>query len=155
VPTTHDVGFTIRDYSDEVSNFKVNIGATTALNIAGVLAQIGNLRNAVDNIILGVIASDRWTADNNTYSNATPGDTTAQVELKWLVRVEANTSKKVFRHEIATPDLSKLVPGSDKADITDSAIAAYISAYEAIGKSPDNDAEGMNVLDITLVGRNR
>lgn len=155
MPTTHEVNMTIRDYSDETSNFKVNIGATTALNIAGVLSQIGALRAGVQGIILGVIAGDRWVADNNVYTNATPTDENAQVELKWFVRVEANTSKKIFRHEIATPDLTKLIPGTDKADLTDPDIAAYVTAYETIAKSPDNDAEGMSVLDITLVGRNR
>lgn len=155
MPTEHSVGFTIRDYSDETSSFKVNIGATTALNIAGVLAQIGNLRNALQNIIVGVIAGDQWVADKNTYTNATPTDSNAQVELKFMVSYEGNTSKKKFRHEIAAPDTTKLIPGTDQVDLTDPDVAAYVTAFETIAKSPDSDTEGVNVLSIDLVGRTR
>jgi hypothetical protein len=154
MPTTHGVSATILDYSEETSNFKFHIGAITALNIAGVLAQIGDWRNALGNIITGVLRQDTVVLDRNTYTNTPPADTTSQVELKWLLTYEGNTSKKKFRTEIATPDTSKLIPGTDKADLTDTDIAAYITAFEALAKSPDDDAEGVNVLDMRLVGRN-
>jgi len=38
--------------------------------------------------------------------------------------------------------------------MTDTDIAAYVTAFETIAKSPDDDAEGVNVLDMRLVGRN-
>lgn len=62
--------------------------------------------------------------------------------------------EKKFRQEIPTPDTDKLVPGTDLADMTDTDIAAYVTAFETIAKSPDDDTEGVNVLDMRLVGRN-
>lgn len=155
MPTTHEVSATVLDYSEETSNFNFKIGAITALNIAGVLAQIGDWRNALQNIIVGALKGDAVILDRNTYTNAPPTDTNAQVEMKWLLTYEGNTSKKVFRTEIPTPDTSKLIPGTDKADLTDTDIAAYVTAFETLAKSPDNDTEGVNVLDMRLVGRNR
>lgn len=146
--------FTILDYSEETSKTSFNFGAITAVSIAGFLTQFGNLRTALGNIILGTIQKEQWVGDSTPLSNTPPSDTAAQVELKWLVQYEGATSKKKFRVELPTPDTSKLIPGTDKADLTDTDIAAYITAAEALMKSPDDDTEGINVLDITLVGRN-
>lgn len=154
MPTTHEVSATVLDYSEETSSFNFKIGAITALNIAGVLAQIGDWRTALGSIIIGVLKSDAIVLDRNNYTNTPPSDTNAQVEMKWLVSYEGNTSKKRFRTELPTADTSLLIPGTDKADLTDTDIAAYVTAFEALAKSPDNDAEGVNVLDIRLVGRN-
>jgi len=152
--STHNGTFTVLDYSEEKSTTSFNFGAITALTIAGFLTQFGNLRTAVGNIILGTIAREQWVGDNTLLSNTPPSDAQAQVELKWLVSYEGATTHKKFRVEIPTPDASKLIPGTDKADLTDTDIAAYVTAFEAIAKSPDDDTEGVNVLDITLVGRN-
>ncbi len=146
--------FTILDYSEEKSPTRFSFGGVTALNIAGFLTQFGNLRTAVQGIIKGVIQKEKWVGDDNVLSNVPPSDDTAQVELKWLVSYEGQTTKKKYRYEIATPDTSKLIPGTDQADLTDSDIAAYITAVETLAKTPDDDTEGINVLGIRLVGRN-
>ena len=154
MPTTHEVSASVLDYSEETSSFNFKIGAITALNIAGVLSEIGNWRNALNNIIVGVLKQDTIILDRNNYTNTPPIDANAQIEMKWLLSYEGNTSKKKFRTEIPTADTSKLVPGTDKANLTNVDIAAYITAFEQLAKSPDNDAEGVNVLDMRLVGRN-
>ena len=154
MPAQHYGQFTVLDHSEETSSTKFYFGAVTAVSIAGFLTQFGNLRTALGNIILGTIQKESWTGDSTVLSNAAPSDSAAQIELKWLVSYEGNTSKKKFRTELPTPDTSKLIPGTDKADLTDTDIAAYVTAFEAIAKSPDDDTEAVNVLDITLVGRN-
>lgn len=154
MPPKHTAGVTILDYSEETSSTTINVGAITALSIGGFLAQFGNWKTAVQDIILGVISKDRWVGDATDITNTPPASPNAQVELKWLVTYEGNTSKKKFRHEIATPDPAKVIPGTDKADITDPDIAAYITAFEVLARSPDSDLEMVNVLDINLVGRN-
>jgi hypothetical protein len=146
--------FTILDYSEETSHTKFNFGAITSVSIAGFLTQFGNLRTAVGNIILGTLQKEAWVGDSTVLSNTPPVATDAQVELKWLVSYEGDTTKKKYRVEIPTPDTSKLIPGTDKADLTDTDIAAYITAFEALGRSPDDDTETISVLDVTLVGRN-
>src|SRR4026209_1825804 len=114
--------FTILDYSEEKSPTRFSFGGVTALNIAGFLTQFGNLRTAVQGIIKGVIQKEKWVGDDNVLSNVPPSDDTAQVELKWLVSYEGATTKKKYRYEIATPDTSKLIPGTDQADLTDTDI---------------------------------
>lgn len=154
MPAQHYGTFTIQDASEETSSTKFYFGGITALNIAGFLTQFGALRTAVSGIIKGVVMKEQWVGDSTVIDNTPPTDDSAQVELKWLVSYEGNTSKKKFRTEVPTPDTSKLIPGTDMADVTDSDIAAYITAFETLCKSPDSDTEGVNVLDIRLVGRN-
>lgn len=146
--------FTILDYSEEKSPVSFSFGGVTALNIAGFLTQFGALRTALTSIITGVVQKEKWVGDDTVLSNTPPTDQNAQIELKWLLTYEGATTKKKFRQEIPTPDTTKLVPGTDIADMTDTDIAAYVTAFETIAKSPDDDAEGVNVLDMRLVGRN-
>lgn len=146
--------FTILDYSEEKSPVSFSFGGVTAINIAGFLTQFGALRTALTNIITGVVQKEKWVGDDTVLDNTPPTDQNAQIELKWLLTYEGATTKKKFRQEIPTPDTSKLVVGTDLADMTDTDIAAYVTAFETIAKSPDDDTEGVNVLDMRLVGRN-
>lgn len=149
----HYAGVTVLDYSEETSRTNFSIGAITAVSIAGFLSDFGAWKTALGNIILGTISKDRWVGDATDISNTPPGSANAQVELKWLVTYEANTTKKRFRQELPTADPSKTIAGTDKADLTDTDIAAYVTAFETVAKSPDDDTEGVSVLDMQLVGR--
>lgn len=144
----------VRDYSDETSTTRLNFGAVTALSIGGLLTQWGSWRTALGNIVLGVLGKETLVMDSTTLSNDTPADSNAQVELKFMFTYEGNTSKKKFRFEVPTPDTSKVIPGSDIVDLTDTDIAAFITATEALGRSPDSDLETINIVDARLVGRN-
>lgn len=146
--------FTVLDYSEEKSPVSFSFGGVTAINIAGFLTEFGNLRTALTNIILGTVQKEKWVGDDTVLSNTPPTSQNAQIELKWLLTYEGATTKKKFRQEIPTPDTSKLVVGTDLADMADTDIAAYVTAFETIAKSPDDDTEGVNVLDMRLVGRN-
>lgn len=150
----HYYGFSVLDYSNEKSGSKVNFGAVTAINIAGVLAQIGDLRTAIGNIILGVVGSDRWIGDSSTLTSTPPADPGAQVELKFQFTYEGATSHKKFRVEIPTADPTKTIAGSDMVDMTDTDIAAFVTAFETLAKSPDDDTEAVNIIEGRLVGRN-
>lgn len=146
--------FTILDYSEEKSTFRFNFGAITAVSLPGFLTNFGALRTALGNIILGTVQKEAWVGDSTVLDNTPPASSNAQVELKFLVTYEGDTTKKKFRHEIPTPDTSKVLPGTDIVDLTDTDVAAYVAAFETIGRSPDNDTETVTVLDMRLVGRN-
>jgi len=146
--------FTILDYSEEKSTFRFNFGAITAVSLPGFLTNFGALRTALGNIILGTVQKEAWVGDSTVLDNTPPASSNAQVELKFLVTYEGDTTKKKFRHEIPTPDTSKVLPGTDIVDLTDADVAAYVAAFETIGRSPDNDTETVTVLDMRLVGRN-
>jgi hypothetical protein len=153
--TKHTGAFTILDASEETSNWGFNIGAITAISLPGFLTNFGNLRTSLGNIIKGVVKKEKWVGDDTTITNVPPTDSTAQVELKFLLSYEGDTSKKVFHSEIATPDTDLLIAGTDKVDLTDPAVADFITDFETIARSPDSDLETVTVLDMTLVGRNR
>lgn len=154
MPAEHYGGFTVQDYSEEVSQFRFNFGAITAVSLPGFLTNFGALRGALENIILGTVQKEYWVGDSTVLDNTPPSNPGAQIELKFLVVYEGDTSKKKFRHEIPTPDTSIVIAGTDKVDLTDTNAAAYVTAFETIARSPDNDAETVTVLDMRLVGRN-
>lgn len=146
--------FTIQDYSEEKSTFRFNFGAITAVSLPGFLTNFGNLRTALGNIILGTVQKEAWVGDSTVLSNVPPANSNAQVELKFLLTYEGDTTKKVFRNEIPTPDTSKVIAGTDQVDMSDADVAAYVTAFETIARSPDSDTETVTVLDMRLVGRN-
>lgn len=150
----HYYGVTIKDYSNEDSSTRVSFGAVTALSIAGLLADIGDLRTAIGNIILGVVARDRWVGDSSTLTNVPPSEPTAQIELKFQFTYEGNTSHKKYRVEIPTADPSKTIAGTDQVNLADTDVAAFVTAFEALARSPDDDTETVTIIDGRLVGRN-
>jgi hypothetical protein len=160
--------FTIIDYNREDSTTSFNNAAITAVSLPGYLTQFGALRTAIDGIILGTITDERAYVFNTRLSNTAPTDENAQVERAWDVFYEDTTQffdpgvnaipnagyQKVFHMTIGTADLEgRLLPESDFADLTDTGIAAFVTAFEAIARSPYGGA--VNVLNIKAVGRNR
>lgn len=153
--TKHYNTVTLIDYSGEKSTVTTNNGSITALTIAAYLTQLGALKTAIGDITKGVIVGTSWVGDSDTLAATPPTDVFAQRELKWLVRYENTTSHKVYTLEIPTADpTGRLQAQSDRADLTDTEMAAFVTAFEAIARSPENDVDGVAVLDVTLVGRN-
>lgn len=147
--------FTFLDFSEEKSSMKFHFGPITALTIAAFLTQFGALRTAVEDICIGTLSDDSWTGDATNYAAAAPTDPNAQRERKWLVQYEGTTSHTIYNFTIPTANLAGtdfLIPGTDEADLTTTEIAAFVTAFEAIGKSPYQEA--VNVLNIYAVGRN-
>jgi hypothetical protein len=150
----HYYTFTIRDYSEELSTSRIYFGAVTALNIAGFLAQLGDFRNALTALITGVLARDAWIGDSTIRSNATPTSPASQNELKIQFLYEGVNTRKRYRFEVPTADTSKVLPNSDQINLADSEVAAFITAFETLGRTPDDDTEEVNVIGARLVGRN-
>lgn len=147
-------GFTIRDYSNELSSFNVTSVTGNAGNLTAQLALQTALSSAVENLTIGHL--DRYTyVIEGLNSPITPSNVYAQRELKWLVSYMADTSGKVFQIEIACPELTaNLSPGSDVADLTSADWVAFVSAFEDYARSPDNGTETVTVIGAKLVGRN-
>lgn len=153
----HEGVFTLLDYSNEKSHFTFGFGPITALTIADFLSEFGDLRTALGNITLGTLVEDTWKGDVTKYSVSLPSDNNAQRERKFLVTYEDTTTYSVFRFEVPTAKFtttagSVFKPNSDDVDLTNTQIAAFVTAFEAIGESPDGN--GVNVLHIRGVGRN-
>lgn len=160
------VGF--KDYSKEQSSTGIGVGAVTAVSLPGLLTNIAAYIAAIDAITLGTLSYDSLRAYFTRRSSAIPADPNAQRERKWLVTYSDTTQffdpgpnlipnagfGKVFNVEIPTAnfDLADVFPvNSDEADLTQTQIAAFVTAVEAMARSPYGGS--IEVLAITGVGR--
>lgn len=147
-------GFTIRDYSNELSTFRVNSITLSSGNIAAQTTAAAALASAVENLSIGHL--DKQTQQIELLNTPiTPSNVYAQREVKWLVEYIGDTSGKSFFVEIAAPDLTaNLVVNTDLADLSSTDWAAFVTAFEAFVKSPDNGTEAVTVVGARVVGRN-
>lgn len=150
---SHGGSFSYKDFSGEPSSFSFHMGAVTALTIADILAQIGDLRDALADITLGTLYKDEWYGDRTRYSVLNPTDVNAQRERKFLVTYEDSVTFSIYTSEIPTADFTgRMVDDTDQVDLVDTEIAAFITAFETLCVSPDGNA--VTVVAITGVGRN-
>lgn len=156
----HYAILTLADFSEEKSSLKVYTGAITAFSIGGFLTQLAALETATQNFALGVLQDSTWVGDKAQVSSAFPVDPDAQRERKALVRYHGNTSNEVFtltipsiRTKAGNGD-SLLLAGTDKFNLALSPVSNWVTAFEDIARTPNNDQETVTVDSITLVGRN-
>lgn len=157
--------FTISDYDQEISRMSINIGPVTSANFAAKSSAVNDLQEAIEGMIEGEI---RQTAIGEQYpiSGDPVTSETAQRESKWEVVYRdvtqffdvANTIanvgfNKLFSSELPTALLSLLDGGSGVLNLAATAVAAFVTAYEAIVNSPTGGNE-IEVVEIRHVGRN-
>jgi len=149
--------YQFRDKTGEVKSVPFNVGAITALTIAGILVGLGLLEDALDDITLGV-RSKTTLAMENVVSNEKAASAYAQVESQLLVSMWGAVTEAPFSIRIPTIDASKLafVDGADDlVDIGAGATAettALIEAIEDIVVTPWDDSEGVVVKSLRFVG---
>jgi hypothetical protein len=151
---SHYGSFSFLDFSEERSSMTFHFGEITAASIPGFLTEFGAFRTATEAISMGTLVSDTWVGDHTKYSNVAPSDPNAQRERKWLVMYEDVTSLAMYRLEIPCADhdlAGVLLPGTDNVDLTQTEIAAWITAFEALCRSPEGN--NVNVVAIRTVGR--
>jgi hypothetical protein len=161
------LGFAMLDYSREKKRFSLYTGEVTAVSLPGLLTQVGTLRAAIEGITLGVVSDESLSVFQTNLSNSPPGSELAQNEKSWLVTYEdilpffddpVNAIPnegfgRLFTLTIPTADLvGRLMPNSDFADLTDTEIGAFITAFETTARSPYGGT--VNVTSIKFVGRN-
>jgi len=146
---------TYQDYSKEFSTARVTAQTLTALNFDTQATARAAFIAAISPLVLGTIAKSGF-GEQTIGVNTPPASVEAQREKKWLVTYEGNTSGKKFQLELPCADLTggHLIVNSDNADLTEADWAAFIAAFEAYGRSPDDPAETINVLSARFVGRN-
>jgi hypothetical protein len=146
--------WTLNDYSGEKSTFRVHSENITAANFAAQETERTALFTALAVLQLGTLAKSGYGNESIGVSTL-PTNVYAQRELKWLISYEGFASGKKFQVELPIADLTgNLVVGTDLADVTSTEWAAFITAFEAFVKSPDDPAEAVIFLGARLVGRN-
>lgn len=158
------------DYSREKSSFSIITGDVTAVSLPGLLTEVGELRTAIEGITLGVVSDEALRAFNTNLSNTPPASPLAQIESAWLVTYEDSLAffddpvnaipnegyGKLFTMTIPTADIAaagRLAPNSDEAVLTETAMAAFVTAFEQTARSPYGGT--VNVVSVRHVGRNR
>jgi len=146
--------FSITDYSQENSSFGFSSVALTAGNIVAQTGLAADLLTATESITIGNV-SKQQVAQILHDDPGVPTSPFAQRELKWLVTYQAVTSGKKFTLEIPAPNLTdNIVPGTDTADLTSDDWDAWVTAFVAYARSPEDLADSVIVLGAKLVGRN-
>jgi len=146
---------TYTDYSREKSPAKFTGPVPVQAGFDTWVGLMTALKAALEDITLGELAKETRSSYVDIVSNDAPTDANAQRERKWLVTYRGNTSEKLFRVEIPCADLTgHLLPASDEADLAETDMAAFVSAFEAFQRSPDNGTENVTVVSIRAVGRN-
>lgn len=140
----------LRDFSDEIGTSKFNTVDLTAGNLAAQQTAFTTLQGAVDAITRGALA-ELALQIVTPGSSILPTDEEAQVEKTWLILytdsqqfLDPGTDLvpnpgfgKVFQANwpTATYD-THLSPGTDFADLAETDIAAFVTAFEDIVVSP-------------------
>lgn len=147
------VRFSIVDESGERSSHGLWLGndAVTNLNYDAFAASVTALQAATDAITLASHAA-QFKAIDESPTQAT--DPYAQREAKWRVRYQSTVSPfKKYSVDIPAPDLTKKTAGSQFADLSETDVAAYVTAFETEVREPDTD-NTVTVLSIQHVGAN-
>lgn len=162
------LSFSLMDHSREKSRFSLATGEVTAVSLPGLLTQVGALRTAIEGITRGVVSNEALSVFDTPLAQLPPADELAQVEVAWLVTymdvteffddpinaIPNEGSGRLFTVSIPTADIQgRLQPYSDYADMDDTDIQAFVSAFEAIARSPYGGE--VSVVSLKHVGRNR
>jgi len=144
--------FRIMDYSGEASNFRLAGANVSSANYDAQQVLVIALSDAIEDLIIGQLAERAFTSSVAEPNTVAPTNPFAQRELKWLVTYQDATTGDLQQCEIAAPDLSLLVPGSDLLDLAGTEGAAFVDAFEAFVQSAAGNA--VTVQTVRLVGRN-
>lgn len=149
---TSSVTLKALDYGKEATRFGFKITQLTAANFDAQIALVATLQGAVDNVVLGLFDGKTVNAqDIPVGPKAT--DEYAQREAKWRVSYTDDVDPLGNgSFEIGMPDLTLLVAGTGKMDVSAGAGAALVTAIESTVLSRLGNA--VSVVDIIHVGRN-
>ena len=127
----------------------------TLLNFASNEAAYALIKSTEGNLIVGEFSKETVEASRDIESPLpVPTDSTAEIELNWLVLLQDNVTKSRFVIRIACPDTTTAalrVANSDFADFTHVNWTAYKDAVEAIAVSVDGNP--VTVLAAKIVGK--
>jgi len=146
------------DYSGERKSIPIYVGELTAVSLPGFLSDLGDLEAAMDAVTLGTRSKSTWSAQT-TVSNTRPTDKDAQIETELLVTYIDDTTEQSYSFRITTVDYTAFNYASPPAGDTviiagagaSAATTTLIAAIEAIGRSPDNDANTITVTGMRVV----
>lgn len=147
-------GLQLLDHSNEKKSFEVFIGELTAVSLPGALTQMGAFFDAVEDLVIGTISRNSW-GFRNVISNTPPVDANAQIETEILVTYRGVTTEAPYSFRIPTAQYSALNWVGDRAILSgagaSAATTAFVAAFEALARTPNDDSELVEVTGIFVV----
>lgn len=140
--------------SVESSSTSLPIITLTPANVAANETLVGNLRTALQGLILGQQAQATIIYNRTEVSADPAASALAQRENKWLCRYHDATTNQNFQASFGTADLTKKVTNKEYVDLSAGAGLAFKTAFEAIVVSPADASHSVVLDSVTFVGRN-
>lgn len=132
----------IRDDSKEIGKTEVNTVPLTAANLVAQTTLSVAFRDAVQDVVKGVLASDALQIAS-ILSNVKPNDPEAQRGIKWTLQGEDTTTHELFQNFVPTADIGQLDSGDEELDLTAGNGLALKAAYDAFVRSPGDHAASL------------
>jgi len=147
--------FTQRDFSKELSSTTIFTEVLDGTNYDTVSSDTDLMRNAIDGITTGIMATQTLVAEKEVLSSAIPTNVYAQRELKWKVNYHDNVTSKPYTLTLPCADpTGRLLAGTDLANLAQTEVAAFVTRFQSYAKDPDTQTNAVTVDSIQLVGRN-
>lgn len=147
--------YSFRDRSKEVSSIELNFDDVAAggANFDTVIGLVDGLGAALNAATLCVQSTENFKQETDTPDPAVPSDVHAQREAGCRIFYSDDTTGKVYHITLPGPDKDNMamLPESDFYDLTDTVLAAIVTAVE-LANSPVGNA--ITVLRAVDVGRN-
>jgi len=138
----------------ETTTWSVPVVTMSPANAAAQITAQGNLRAAVQALILGNPLQAETVYTRAMLGNGPADDDLAQRENKWLLRYHDATTYQKAQVSIGTADLTKKMAHSEFVDLTGGDGAALKTAFEAVVVSPFNSSNAVILDSVQFVGRN-
>lgn len=142
---------TILDYSNEQAAFGVAGVSVSSANYDAQITKAIALTSAIQGIVIGTVAERKFLASVANPESGLPASQYAQREMKWLVTYTDDVTGTVQQCEIACPDLTLLVAGSDLMNLAGAPGLAFVAAFEDFARSAVGNT--VAVVSVRLVGR--
>jgi len=139
------------DYSLEGTSTSFNLVDLTAANFTAQGVILADGQTAIQGVSLIAYEGAMYPAMVTARENTRPASPFAQREHKWLVRFADNVTSKVESFEIGGADLTLLIPGTEKMDLTTPEGAALVAFVETNVRS--NAGNPVTVTEVIHVGR--
>ncbi len=141
----------------ETSSFDLPSYQVDAANLAVWLTGFDTLKTALAAITACTVGHEKVLLYDTKLSSVLPTSGFAIRETKILLRFQGNTNGKMFTREIAGPHMDNLTRETGDANffvLADAGImAAFVTAFEALARNPEDDSENVTVISAMRVGR--
>jgi len=140
------------DFASKRSRFGITTADLTAGNIVAQLALSDALLAALVNFSYIPFGNVENARDVASVGKATDED--GMRSFKARVVYSGDTTGKLYDVEIPAPiRAANMIAGTTFFDLADVQVAAFVTAFEAYAKAPDDITETVTVVSIQSVGR--